>query len=143
MQSSSPAKNCVRPTPESGIAQRDEQGRDDLAAHGAQLGQRPIPMGPDTQIDLSDRIDAQPVEGVDQQTDLHAVARGERQRRQQFPAGRVLAAERLPDAAQLGPQRGQQRPGHQFGDPPATGCRSRRLAGIATPSASRTIRGRR
>ena len=54
-----------------------------------------------------------------EQADLDAVAGRERHRRQQLAGAGVLAAERLEQAGQLGPQRGQQRARDQLGDPAA------------------------
>ena len=59
--------------------------------------------------------------GVEQQPDLHPVARRERQRLQQLAGARVLAAQRLHHARQLGPQRREQRAHQQLGDPAAAG----------------------
>jgi hypothetical protein len=74
-----------------------------------------------TKVYLRDRVQAQPVIGVDQQADLDAVARRERHRHQQFAGSRILAAERLQHTAQLGPQRREQWPCHQLGDPATAG----------------------
>ena len=113
-----------------GDAAAREQGRDDLTAHRAQLGQRPVAVCPHTEVDLRDRVQAQPVVGVDQQADLDAVAGRERHRHQQFAGGRIFAAQRLQHTAQLGSQRREQRPRHQLGDP-ATAGGAFAAAGIA------------
>src|SRR5271165_3019219 len=99
-------------------AARQQRG-DDLPAHSTQLGQRPVAVGTYTEVDLRDRVQAEPVIGVDEQADLHAVARRERHRHQQLTGRGVFAAQGLEDAAQPGPQRRQQRPRDQLGDPTA------------------------
>ena len=117
----SAAKNCVNPTPESGIPQRESRVAMTwrLIAPNSASGRLRCTRTP--MLTCGDRAQAQPVEGIDQQADLDPVARPERQRRQQFPGSRVLAAQRLQYAAQLRPQRRQQRPGQPARDPPATG----------------------
>lgn len=59
-------------------------------------------MRPNAQVDLGDCVQAQPVERVYQEADLHAVAGGKWQRCQQLPAGRILTAQRLQYTTQLG-----------------------------------------
>ena len=58
---------------------------------------------------------------VEQQPDLHPVARRERQRLQQLPGARVLPAQGLHHARQLGAQRREERADQQLGDPAAAG----------------------
>ena len=84
-------------------------------------------------VDLGEGVEADDVQGVDEQAQLDAVADGERQPLQQGAAGRVLAAERLDEAGQLRPVQVEQRAGHQLGDPAA-------LAGgaVAGPADGRT-----
>ena len=73
------------------------------------------------EVDLGERVQAQPRVGVQQQPDLHPVAGGEGQLLQQLAGRGVLPAQRLDHPGELGPQRGEQRTGHELGDPPAPG----------------------
>ncbi len=70
-----------------------------------------------TQVHLCDRVQTEQVVGVDQDSDLDAVAGRERHRGQQFPGPGIFTAQRLQHVAEFRSQRRQQRPGHQFGDP--------------------------
>ncbi len=58
---------------------------------------------------------------VDEQADLHPVGRDERHLLQGRPAAGVLAAQRLHEPGELRPQRVEQRPGGQLGDPAPAG----------------------
>ena len=72
-----------------------------------------------TEVHLCDRIQTETVVGVDQDSDLDAVARRERHRGQQFPGPGIFTAQRLQHVAEFRSQRRQQRAGNQFGDPAA------------------------
>ena len=84
------------------MPQRDSRVAMTCRLIDGQLGQRPVAVLAHAEVDLGDRVEPQPVVGVDQQPDLDAVARRERHRGQQLAGARVLAAQRLHHAVSSG-----------------------------------------
>ena len=83
------------------------------------------------QVDLGDPVEAESTRQVDQQPHVHAVPAHERNRFEHRPAPPVFARQRLDDAAELGEEHRQQRPGDQFGHAPA--ARSLGLGAVVVP----------
>ena len=90
-------------------------------ACGPELLERTVAVLAHVEVDLRDRVDAEVGDEVDEQPDLDAPALDERHRLEQRAPARVLAGERLHEPGEVREQRGEQRPGHELGDPPATG----------------------
>jgi hypothetical protein len=93
-----------------------ERDLQDLGRHPPERVQRLVDVLAPVEVDLGDDVHAGAGGDVHQHPEFHPVALHERQRLQQRPPARVLAAERLREPRQFRPQRRQQRPGQQFGD---------------------------
>ena len=85
----------------------------------AELGQRPVPVHADPEVDLGDRFDAEVRGDVDQQGQLDGVAVGQGALLQDPPRGCGLARQRLTDHRQGGEQQVDDGPGHELGDTPS------------------------
>ncbi len=73
------------------------------------------------EIDLRHGVEPDELEDVDEQAELDPVAAGERHPLEHVAARGVLAAERLDEAGELGPELVQQRPGDELGHAAASG----------------------
>lgn len=78
-----------------------------------------VPVQPDADVDLCQRVEPHQPQRVDQQAQLDPVAHREGQPLQQRPAHRVLAAKRLHEAREQRPVQVQQGACHQLRDPAA------------------------
>jgi hypothetical protein len=75
------------------------------------------------EVHLGDDVRAVLLGDVDQQGDLDPVPLHERQRLEEVAAPRVLPRQGLVDLGEVGPERREQRAGHQLGDATAArGC---------------------
>ncbi len=109
-----------------------QRGLQDLPGHASQRGVGLVRVPPRAEVDLREGVHAGQLRQVDQQPELDAVVRDERNLLQQVPPARVLTGQRLDEPGQLRPQRAQQGPGGQFGHPAAAG-RHQSLGGGQRP----------
>jgi len=87
-----------------------EYGARDRERHRAEVVQRLVAIEPLAQVRLRDRVQAETFVEIDQQLNLGAVARTERQLLERAAPRRDLSGERLIDGREFGKEDVQQRP---------------------------------
>ena len=91
----------------------------DVGGLGPELGQGPVPVDPDPEVDLGDRLHPEERGHVDQQGQLDGVAVGQPALLEHPPGGGGLAGQGLLDAGQVGEEQVDDGSGHELGDPAA------------------------
>ncbi|MFZ8949125.1 MAG: hypothetical protein ACO20T_09830, partial [Ilumatobacteraceae bacterium] len=82
--------------------------------------QRPVTVGPGAEVDLGYAIHTGEASDIDQESGFDSVSLRERHLFEDGSAARVLATERLVNRREFWKQRGEYRPGHQFGRSPTS-----------------------
>ena len=114
-----------------GPLQAGADGPQHRVRHRTEIAQRLVGVLADVEVDLGERVEPDQLVGVDQQSDVDAVAGHERQLLEQLARGGDLAGQRLLHRRQVRVEEVQQRSGGQLGHATAA-VRHRHVARAGT-----------